>query len=85
MGYGHDLLPLKSLLALAVALIALVMISILTYRSLAARSDNADAIRRSTSTRNLINKLLLQIEQAQGGQRGFVLTQDVSMHAEDRA
>jgi CHASE3 domain sensor protein len=74
----RSLLPTKSLVALLVAFVAVTAITVLTYRSLAQRTQTADEIQETTTTRNLINRLLIHVEQAQGGQRGFVITHDNS-------
>ena len=75
----RSLLPIKSFAALVVAFVAVAAIGVLTYRSLAQRTEASDEVRQATTTRNSINKLMLELEQAQGGQRGFVITHDLSM------
>ena len=61
-----------------VAFLAVAAIAVLTYRSLAQRTQAANEVRSTTSTRNFINRLLIEVEQAQSAQRGYVITHDLS-------
>src|SRR5690349_16529523 len=72
----RSVLPGKSLAALFAAALALALITFLTYRSLAQRSESAAAMQRMTSARNLLNKVMLGVEAGRNGQRGFLLTHD---------
>ncbi len=75
---NRALLPTKSLVSLAGALVATCVIFLLSYRSLTVRTESTESMRRATSIRNELNKIALALEQAQGGQRGFLLTGDPS-------
>jgi len=75
---SRALLPTKALTAIISALVALGLITALTYRSLQHRADATNAVDQATATRNALNKLLLQLEQAQSGQRGYMMTGDSS-------
>ncbi len=75
---SRGLLPPKSLAAFIAALVVTFVISALTYNSMESRSRAGDAIQQSTAARNALNKLLVALEEAQGGQRGYLLTDDQS-------
>jgi CheY-like chemotaxis protein/signal transduction histidine kinase/CHASE3 domain sensor protein len=64
------------LVALVIAVLVTATITALTYRSLQSRESTANAVVRATDARNLVNRIQVELEQAQGGQRGFLLTGD---------
>jgi signal transduction histidine kinase/DNA-binding response OmpR family regulator/CHASE3 domain sensor protein len=69
----RGLLPTKSIAALIVALGAITAITVLTYRSMRDRETTVNELARATSARNILNRVLVQLEQAQGGQRAYLL------------
>ncbi len=73
---SRALLPTKSLIALSAALAAVAVISVLTYRSMQARSESVQAVNHAMALRNDLNRLQLLLENAQGGQRAFIITGD---------
>ncbi|MBZ0237382.1 MAG: CHASE3 domain-containing protein, partial [Deltaproteobacteria bacterium] len=75
----RSLLPPKSLSALLTVLAALFVITALTYQAQRERIDNARALSETTSTRNALNRIVILVERAQGGQRGFLITGDETL------
>ncbi len=71
---SRALLPSKSAAALAVAFAATVIIGILAYRAIDARSSTADAVNHTVEVRAQLDLLGSEIKDAETGQRGFLLT-----------
>jgi signal transduction histidine kinase/CheY-like chemotaxis protein/CHASE3 domain sensor protein len=76
---SRAILPIKSLLAILAALLATAVISVLTYDAMKERAAVVEGTRTATAARNALNRLLLQMERAQSGQRGFLLTGDLAI------
>ena len=70
----RSILPRASLAALAGALVSICAIAVLAERSLAARSDAADSLNHTTTVQRQIYRLLSSLDDAETGQRGFLLT-----------
>ncbi|HEX3759100.1 MAG TPA: response regulator, partial [Kofleriaceae bacterium] len=62
------------LAALVAALIAVVVITALTYRALAERSDAASAVHHTNDVEDHLHRFLSGLKDAETGQRGFLLT-----------
>ncbi len=72
-------LPAKSFVSLIAAIVATAVITILGFLSLNDRAEANEAVTRTTTTRNLVNKVMVGLEQAQGSQRGYLLVHDPTM------
>ncbi|HEX3757513.1 MAG TPA: CHASE3 domain-containing protein, partial [Kofleriaceae bacterium] len=67
-------MPAPALAALVAALIAVVVITALTYRALAERSDAASAVNHTNDVEDHLHRFLSGLKDAETGQRGFLLT-----------
>ena len=71
---SRALLPLPAFAALTAAVVAVLVIAALTYRSLAARSEAANAVNHTNEVEDHLHRFLSQIKDAETGQRGYLLT-----------
>ena len=71
---SRAILPTTALVALSAALIAIVVIAVLCYRSLAARAEAAAAVSHTNDVQEHIHRFLSSVKDAETGQRGFLLT-----------
>jgi len=71
---SRALLPAPAFAALVAALVAVVVIGLLSYRSLAARSEAATAVNHTNDVEDHLHRFLSQVKDAETGQRGFLLT-----------
>jgi signal transduction histidine kinase/CheY-like chemotaxis protein/CHASE3 domain sensor protein len=67
-------LPLPAFAALVAAGIAVFAIAFLSYRSLAARAEAADAVNHTNEVQDHLHRFLSQLKDAETGQRGYLLT-----------
>jgi signal transduction histidine kinase/DNA-binding response OmpR family regulator/CHASE3 domain sensor protein len=67
-------LPVPAFTALAAAVVAVVVIAALTYRSLAARAEAASAVNHTNAVQDRLHRFLSEIKDAETGQRGYLLT-----------
>jgi methyl-accepting chemotaxis protein len=58
----------------AIAIVALVVVSVVGYRSASSLVANTDHVRHTQQVRHQIGELLVQLINAETGQRGFVIT-----------
>src|SRR5437868_3032969 len=72
----HAWLPPAAFVALAASLGAVVVITALSYRALAARSDAASAVNHTNDVQDHLHRFLSDLKDAETGQRGFLLTAD---------
>ena len=73
---SHAWLPTPSFIVLLVAFVAVLMIALLAYRSLAARAEAADAVSHTNEVQDHLHRYLSEVKDAETGQRGFLLTGD---------
>ncbi|NVB77238.1 MAG: response regulator [Kofleriaceae bacterium] len=73
---SRALLPTKSAIAILAAFVAIVAITVLSYRSLAARSEAAEAVNHANAVQRVLSDLLLQLKEAEAGQRSFLISGD---------
>ncbi|MEO7734159.1 MAG: response regulator, partial [Kofleriaceae bacterium] len=71
---SRALLPLPAFAALTAAVVAVLLIAALTYRSLAARAEAATAVNHTNEVEDHLHRFLSQIKDAETGQRGYLLT-----------
>src|SRR4051812_36034472 len=76
MSRPRAILPPKSFFALAAALLAVVVIAVLSYRSLEQRQTAAAAVRHSGQVQRAVWRFVSVASDAETGQRGFLLTSD---------
>jgi signal transduction histidine kinase/CheY-like chemotaxis protein/CHASE3 domain sensor protein len=69
-------LPVPAFAALAAAFLAVFVIAALSYRSLAARADAANAVNHTNEVQDHLHLLLSKVKDAETGQRGFLLAGD---------
>jgi signal transduction histidine kinase/CheY-like chemotaxis protein/CHASE3 domain sensor protein len=62
--------------ALVAALVAVLVIGVLSYRSLVARSEAAAAVNQTNEVEDHLHRFLSWLKDAETGQRGFLLTGD---------
>src|ERR1700733_1348488 len=67
-------LPVPAFIALAAALLSIAVIALLTYRSLEARAEAAEAINHTNDVQDQLHRFLSMMKDAETGQRGFLLT-----------
>ncbi|HMG56607.1 MAG TPA: CHASE3 domain-containing protein, partial [Kofleriaceae bacterium] len=67
-------LPAPALAALIASFVALVVIALLSYRSLAARTEAAEAVNHTNEVEDRLHRFLSAVKDAETGQRGFLLT-----------
>jgi CheY-like chemotaxis protein/signal transduction histidine kinase/CHASE3 domain sensor protein len=71
-------LPLKTLIGFLLAVIAVVIIALLSYQSLQATTGSAAVLSRSIESLGRLESLLSTLKDAETGQRGFLLTGEES-------
>jgi signal transduction histidine kinase/CHASE3 domain sensor protein/DNA-binding NarL/FixJ family response regulator len=67
-------LPAPAFVALAAALVAVLVIAGLSYRSLAARAEAAEAVNHTNDVEDHLHRFLSAMKDAETGQRGYLLT-----------
>jgi CheY-like chemotaxis protein/CHASE3 domain sensor protein len=67
-------LPIKSLIALLSALGVLLVIAVMSYRSLRERSETANAMREATAVRKQLFSAMIGVLDAETGERGFLVS-----------
>jgi signal transduction histidine kinase/CheY-like chemotaxis protein/CHASE3 domain sensor protein len=67
-------LPLPAFLALVAAFIAVVVIALLSYRSLEQRAEASEAVNHTNEVEDHLHRLMSNVKDAETGQRGFLLT-----------
>jgi signal transduction histidine kinase/CheY-like chemotaxis protein len=67
-------LPTQALVALATAFAAVLVIAVLSYHSLAARDEAANAVDHIEDVEDHLHQFLSDMKDAETGQRGFLLT-----------
>ncbi|HET9622466.1 MAG TPA: response regulator [Kofleriaceae bacterium] len=67
-------LPLPAFLALVAAFVAVIVIALLSYRSLEQRTEASEAVNHTNEVEDHLHRLLSHIKDAETGQRGFLLT-----------
>ena len=75
---SRALLPIAAFSAIAAALVAVLFIALLISRSLAARSEAADAVNHTNEVQDHLHRFLSAIKDAETGQRGYLLTGEAS-------
>jgi signal transduction histidine kinase/CheY-like chemotaxis protein/CHASE3 domain sensor protein len=73
---SRALLPTKSFFAIVAAVTALLVMVVLSYRSLEAREESALAIQRANAVQYRLQRTLSGVKDAETGQRGYVLTSE---------
>jgi CheY-like chemotaxis protein/CHASE3 domain sensor protein len=75
-GAPHDglPLPLKTLIGFLLAVIAVVIIALLSYQSLQATTSTAQSLTHSIAVLEQLERVLSTLKDAETGQRGFLLT-----------
>jgi PAS domain S-box-containing protein len=71
---SHRLLPAKALVAYVAAFVAILVIGVLSYRSLATRTEAAAAMTLSLQVEHQITRVSGDVIDAETGQRGYLLT-----------
>jgi signal transduction histidine kinase/DNA-binding response OmpR family regulator/CHASE3 domain sensor protein len=69
-------LPTATVLGFAAALVAIVIVATVSYRSLAARREGADLVQETEAVIGDLAQLLSTVSEAETGQRGYLLTGD---------
>jgi CheY-like chemotaxis protein/CHASE3 domain sensor protein len=77
-GAFSSALPPKTLVGFVAALLALFLISFLSYRSLQDRTDNARRMAQTLEVTRQLSALLSTLKDAETGQRGFLVTGEES-------
>jgi CheY-like chemotaxis protein/signal transduction histidine kinase len=72
------LLPPRAYIGLAVGLLAVLLVGILSFRSLEERSRNAERLREIGDRIDLVQAVFSAVKDLETGQRGFLLTGDES-------
>ena len=67
-------LPPRAMLAFAVAVMSVLMIAVMSYTALQARTDSREAIARTMVTLENLQRAISAVKDAETGQRGFLLT-----------
>jgi signal transduction histidine kinase/CheY-like chemotaxis protein/CHASE3 domain sensor protein len=67
-------LPRPSLIALAAAGVAVIVIAVLSYRALTARSVAAEAVAHTNEVQDQLHRFLSAVKDVETGQRGYLLT-----------
>ena len=67
-------LPPRALLAFVVAVMAVMLIALMSYSALQARSESREAIARTMTTLENLQRAISAVKDAETGQRGFLLT-----------
>jgi signal transduction histidine kinase/DNA-binding response OmpR family regulator/CHASE3 domain sensor protein len=75
------LVPPSTAIGLAVALFAVLLISLFSYRSLQGRNEAAERLTRTLRVMELLEAVLSTVKDAETGQRGFLLTGEESYAA----
>ncbi|HEX7837944.1 MAG TPA: CHASE3 domain-containing protein, partial [Kofleriaceae bacterium] len=71
---SRKILPASATAALSAAVVAILVIALLSYRSLAARSEAAGAVNHTNDVEDHLHRFLSDVKDAETGQRGFLLT-----------
>jgi len=69
-------LPRNTLLGFVVAIASVVVLAMLSYKALADRAAASDRVVRSTQILNELRAVMTTMQDAETGQRGFLLTRD---------
>ena len=75
-GFFRSGLPLKSQLGFGAAIIAVFLIGILSYRSFLQRAEASHEVARTIEITDHLDRLLSTFQDAETGQRGYLLTGD---------
>src|SRR5262245_41640335 len=67
-------LPVRTLSGFTVAILALLLIAVLSHRSLQSRSGSAELVAHTHQVLEQLNGILSSLKDAETGQRGFLLT-----------
>ena len=67
-------LPPGTLAGLVIAAVAVSLIALFTYRSLASREDAVERVTRTLEAQRQLEAILSDVKDAETGQRGFLLT-----------
>jgi CheY-like chemotaxis protein/signal transduction histidine kinase/CHASE3 domain sensor protein len=71
-------LPPKTLVGFTAAILAVVLVSFVSYRALRSRSDALDRVNQSLAVLTQLQALLGSLQDAETGQRGYLLTDEES-------
>src|SRR5688572_1205886 len=69
-------LPPRALVGFLVALLAILLVAWLSYRTLVERSDSSAEIRRTNQVMAQVDEVMSTVKDLETGQRGFLLTGD---------
>ena len=71
-------LPPKTLFGFLLAVVAVLVIALLSYQSLEATADSSESLTRSVEVLAQLNSVLSTLKDAETGQRGYLLTGEES-------